>query len=76
MFKKFKFSWPFSKKKERLFKVVYKKKNKYGEFTLLVTGKDTISAVKKFYRRAGLNDVEHIIEFTEINYDREETDGV
>lgn len=71
MFKKIDIGGLFSKKKERLYKVIYKKKGKYSEFTLLVTGKDTISAVKQFYKKAGLNDVEHIVEFTEINYDKE-----
>lgn len=70
MFKNFNFSWPFSKK-ERLFKVAYRTKTGYGEKTLLVTGKDTISAVKKFYRIVGIDKVENIIEFTEINYDKE-----
>ena len=75
MFKKIDISGLFSKKKERLYKVVYKRKGKYAECTLLVTSKDTIDAVKRFYRKAGLNDVEHIVEFTEINYDKETTNS-
>ena len=56
---------------EKIYKFVYELKNPgyYDKAkTLLVTAKDTTTAVKKFYRVAGLDRVGNILEFTEIKY--------
>ena len=54
-------------KREKLYKVVYK--TSYGEDrTLLVVARDTVNAIKEFYKLAGSNKVVSIVEFTEIMY--------
>lgn len=56
---------------EKIFKFIYYRKGGgyyNNKKTLLVTARSTVDAVKKFYRIAGLNDVEDIVEWTEIKY--------
>lgn len=58
--------------KEKLYKFVYEKSGHYSwergpKLTLLVTAKNAIRAVNKFYDLAG-SGVTNIVEFTEIKY--------
>jgi hypothetical protein len=55
----------FKKKKEHLYKFVYKIAWPNDKRTLLVVGTDYIDATKTFYKIAG-NDVRDIVEFVEI----------
>lgn len=55
----------FKKKKEKLYKFVYKYSDFRGQQTLLIVAEDEIHAVKELYRLTN-DQVGDIIEFTEV----------
>lgn len=62
----------FTKKRRKLYKVVYKHGYGYSEHraTLLVTGNSPAEAIDEFYKRVS-ETVKDIVEFTEITYGSE-----